>query len=340
MLSATPGREKYAFATLISLIGVKRIMPLVPRKRTSGFTLIELLVVIAIIAILIALLLPAVQQAREAARRSSCKNNLKQLALAMHNYHDVNNKLPMGMVHRINWRVSILPYMDQANAFKQLDFNESFQGNGVSHNTQVLGGLVIPNMVCPSNVVEPLTNNAYGTNSQRMMYGNYLAVAGAVDTTAPGNAPSGNCRRFYGWTCDNGPMMINAPVAFRDIVDGTSNTLLLGEQSGRDEGMSYGDRRNGYHGGWHGTGNTSGTGGQNGIGAGVSPIQYPLNSTCTDFWACQVPYLNSNIMNSEHVGGVQFAMADGSVRFISENVSLVDLKRLAMRADGQVVGEF
>jgi len=196
-------------------------------------------------------------------------------------------------------------------------------------------------MMCPSNVVDPLTNNAYGTNGQRMQYANYLAIAGAVDTSAPNNAISGRCNSFYGWHCDNGPTMINETVSFAKITDGTSNCLLIGEQSGRDEGMLYGDRRNGYHGGWHGPNQTTTMPSTiTGIGSGITPIQYPLNSTCSDFWACQVPYLNSAILNSEHPGGVQFALADGSVRFISENIDLVALKLLAMRADGQVVGEF
>lgn len=310
-------------------------------RRASGFTLIELLVVIAIIAILIALLLPAVQQAREAARRTQCKNNLKQLGLAIHNYHDVHGILPLGMVHRINWRVSILPYLEQANVYNQLDFNESFQGNGVSANTVVLGGIVMTSMICPSNIVEPLTNNAYGTNGQKMQYANYLAIAGAVDTSMPNNAPYGRCNSYYGWHCDNGPMLINDDVGFKDVKDGLTNCLLLGEQSGRDEGMFYGDRRNGYHGGWHGTSQTTNTAAfVTGIGSGITPIQYPLNSNCSDFWACQVPYLNSNILNSEHVGGVQFALGDGSVRFISDNTDLDTLKRLAMKSDGAVVGEF
>jgi len=310
-------------------------------KRQKGFTLIELLVVIAIIAVLVALLLPAVQQAREAARRSSCKNNLKQLGLAIHNYHDVHNSFPLGMVHRINWRVSVLPFLEQSTIFNQLDFDESFQGNGVSANTQVLGGFVLDTMMCPSNIVEPLTNNAYGNNGQRMQYSNYLAIAGAVDTSLPNNAPSGTCKSFYGWHCDNGPMLINESVRFAKIVDGTSNCLLLGEQSGRDEGMLYGDRRNGYHGGWHGTGQTTTVANTvTGIGSGITPIQYPLNSQCNNFWACQVPYLNSAILNSEHTGGVQFCLADGSVRFLSDNIDLVTLKQLAMKADGEVVGEF
>ena len=311
------------------------------RRRTGGFTLIELLVVIAIIAILIALLLPAVQQAREAARRTQCKNNLKQLVLAMHNYHDVNNTLPLGMVHRANWRVSILPYLEQANVYSKLDFNESFRGNAVSANTQALGGIVMDAMICPSGIVDPLTNNAYGANSQQMQYANYLAIGGAVDTTFARNAPSGRCNRYYGWHCDNGPMLINDKVKFRDLTDGLTNCLILGEQSGRDEGMYYGDRRNGYHGGWHGTGDTRNTAQfVTGIGSGITPIQYPLNSTCADFWACQVPYLNSNILNSEHVGGVQFALADGSVRFLSDSTDLDTLKQLAMKSDGQVVSEF
>ena len=136
-------------------------------------------------------------------------------------------------------------------------------------------------------------------------------------------------------------MIINDKVAFKDITDGLTNCLILGEQSGRDTGMLYGDRRNGYHGGWHGTDDAKNTNAfVTGIGSGITPIQYHLNSTCSDFWACQVPYLNSAILNSEHTGGVQFALADGSVRFISENISLVTLKQLAMKGDGAVVGEF
>lgn len=310
-------------------------------KHTRGFTLIELLVVIAIIAILVSLLLPAVQQAREAARRTSCKNNIKQLALAMHNYHDVNNSLPLGMVHRINWRVSILPYIEQNNIYNQLDFNLTFRGDTVTTNTQVLGSKIITAMICPSNVVDPLKNNAYGANGQKMQYANYLAIGGAVDTSFASNAASGKCNSYYGWHCDNGPMIINDKVSFAHITDGLTNCLLIGEQSGRDKGMLYGDLRNGYRGGWHGTDDTKNTNAfVEGIGSGITPIEYQLNSTCSDFWSCQVPYLNSAVLNSEHTGGVQFAMADGSVRFISENISLVTLKQLAMKSDGAVVGEF
>jgi prepilin-type N-terminal cleavage/methylation domain-containing protein len=309
--------------------------------RVRGFTLIELLVVIAIIAILVSLLLPAVQQAREAARRTSCKNNMKQLALAMHNYHDVYNALPLGMVHRVNWRISILPFLEQANVYSQLDFNLTFRGDTVTTNSKVLGGKTFAMMICPSNIIEPLSNNAYGANGQKMQYGNYLGIGGAVDTSFTSNAASGKCNNYYGWHCDNGPMIINDRVLFRDITDGLSNCLVLGEQSGRDSGMLYGDRRNGYRGGWHGTDDTINTAGfVTGIGSGITPIQYPLNSRCSDFWACQVPYLNSAILNSEHTGGVQFALADGSVRFLSENMSLDTLKRLAMKSDGQVIGEF
>ena len=95
-------------------------------KRNRGFTLIELLVVIAIIAVLIALLLPAVQQAREAARRSQCKNNMKQLGLALHNYHDAANKFPIGTRFSMsapNWRVGLLPYLDQAPLFHSVKCN-------------------------------------------------------------------------------------------------------------------------------------------------------------------------------------------------------------------------
>src|SRR4051812_34956396 len=109
------------------------------RVRRRGFTLIELLVVIAIIAVLIALLLPAVQQAREAARRTQCKNNLKQIGLALHNYHDTYDQFPLGVLNKLNWRVSVLPMLDQAPAYNQLSFvTGTFDGNVTDVNTPIL----------------------------------------------------------------------------------------------------------------------------------------------------------------------------------------------------------
>ncbi len=137
--------------------------------RKRAFTLIELLVVIAIIAILIALLLPAVQQAREAARRSTCKNNMKQLGLALHNYHDVFNTFPIGQQPgntRPNWRVGILPYMDQAPLYNQLDMVSGDFASPYTAPNDVLAGLIVAVYACPSSPLDP-TSTAPGNNGDR-----------------------------------------------------------------------------------------------------------------------------------------------------------------------------
>jgi len=150
-------------------------------KVRLGFTLIELLVVIAIIAILIALLLPAVQQAREAARRSTCKNNIKQLVLAMHNYHDVHSTFSQGQSKTPNdhccggnWRVHVLPFIDQAPAYNQINWagDVSFGGSSVGHyaaytgGAEVFAGLTIPVFACPSSALP--TNDDTVTNNQQL----------------------------------------------------------------------------------------------------------------------------------------------------------------------------
>ena len=140
-----------------------------------GFTLIELLVVMAVISILIALLLPAVQQAREAARRSSCQNNLKQLGLALHNYHDVHKTFPLGatamtdwaLKNGTNWRTAILPQLEQGPLFEQLDFENgsSFAGDTYTGN-EVLRGLKLAVYLCPSSDLDPFDNPHAHSNTQ------------------------------------------------------------------------------------------------------------------------------------------------------------------------------
>ena len=314
-----------------------------------GFTLIELLVVIAIIAILIALLLPAVQQAREAARRTQCKNNIKQLALAMHNYHDVYTAMAPGGVNQINWRVSVLPYIEQSNVYNQLDFGQSFTGQVPNPNTAVLGRNNIAAFRCPSDVVDPFDSGSLlaALNAEQMDYSSYIAISGAGDPgVLPNLALSGKCisNPGLGWNCDNGIMQLNKRIRFRDVTDGLSNTIVLGEQSGKDPGMQFGARQ-GLAGGWHGP-LTPLPVDFNAVPAfptpisAVTPVVYPINSTCADPGFCLFPTFSSTNLNSEHEGGAQFALADGSVRFLSENMSLQTLRRLAMRADGEVIGEF
>ena len=151
-------------------------------KRRSGFTLIELLVVIAIIAILIALLLPAVQQAREAARRSQCKNNLKQIAIGLHNYHDLHGVLPFGWDQRgASWSAMVLPMIDRANIYNTLIFQESGDGNWDSGSANTKAAAThIPVLFCPSS---PIKKHYSFNNIPNRAPASYLGNSGSESTS-------------------------------------------------------------------------------------------------------------------------------------------------------------
>jgi len=239
--------------------------------RSRGFTLIELLVVIAIIAVLISLLLPAVQQAREAARRTQCKNNLKQLGLAMHNYHDSYNQFPPGYVFDPNravgtqnpgniwgWIAFLLPMMDQTTVYNQCNFGKGFGGGLDSNGAQtaststaspvVVGPdlQVIAALRCPTD--RGLPNTFYrGTAAGTIVVGarsNYVGVNGASNSTggfldialplATGTSITG---------ADGGTFGGNSRVGIRDMLDGTTNAVVAGEKrwkeiSGRRVGLT------------------------------------------------------------------------------------------------------
>ncbi|MHC2068804.1 DUF1559 family PulG-like putative transporter [Bremerella sp. T1] len=309
-------------------------------RTRRGFTLVELLVVIAIIGVLIALLLPAVQQAREAARRMQCTNNLKQLGIALHTYNDTYRTLPMGVLEKHNWRVAVLPYLEQNNLYDQLDFSENFRGDQTTANTPLLSENAVEMFVCPSSPLDPVMNP--GWNGNNYQYHHYMGVSGAVGTSV------GTCQKFYGWNCDNGPFSVNKKVRLAELTDGTSNTMIVGEQSERVKytGSGVGSwpfaegktmSPGGYHGGWEGPGNLSETGSQYGIMSGIVPIQYGPNATCPDPWDCGYCYINSTILASAHPGGINILLADGSVRFIPETIDLNNFKLLALKSDGEVV---
>lgn len=324
------------------------------KQGARGFTLIELLVVIAIIAILIALLLPAVQQAREAARRSQCKNNLKQMGLALHNYHDVYSTFPIGAqtpYYRPNWRASILPYIDQAPLYAQLTQTPEptrgyAAGNGNTaagwqEENQALNRQFITVYKCPSSVAEdfnvstsPVTNN--GTPSPNASLGNevamtmdYVGISGSYSGVAPFNQNCGTVI-YNGYACNNGLMRVGAVARMRDAKDGSSNTIIIGEQSGLINNRDY---RANYYGGWAGYSSI------NSWGTGVRTIRYSPNPATPPPGGDQT-YNSNGPLTSEHVGGVQVLLADGSVRFMSDNLDINTLLRLGSAKDGQVIGEF
>ena len=345
----------------------------------SGFTLIELLVVIAIIAVLIALLLPAVQAAREAARRAQCQNNLKQIGLALHNYHDTHNLFPygsrggrtwtqVGIKDGTNWRVSILPFLEQTSLYNALDFSGSF-GAGTSEPVAYMGGneelkgLVVPVYRCPSSALELFpqtyinhagTANRTFNNQGRGMGIHYVGIQGSapdhewIPNPEPTDGSAGFRDCGHGWSCDQGMMTVNACQGIRSAIDGTSNTILIAEQSGYSWSMVGGvltpsDRTSNYYGGWSGAR-------QNGMTirsgtcsdhwqTGTTCVRHAPNSKAADPGNGEV-YRNNTIINSFHTGGIFTLLGDGSVRFISENIDFQSLKKLAWRNDGQVIGEF
>ncbi len=323
-------------------------MSVAARQRVRGFTLIELLVVIAIIAVLIALLLPAVQQAREAARRSQCRNNLKQIGLALHNYHDAMSMFPIGTRHSFwgtapNWRVPVLPYMDQAPLYNKLSFGASFLGtSGSSNPNYALSGILLPAFMCPSNT---MPNPQDSTNTSNFQVHDYIGIAGSTTDTRAGMT---HVPAYGGTITRNGMLIPNQAVNVRDCTDGTSNTLIVSEISAL---IANGDYRSRYYGGWGGAAfDDAGTGGApinqwtpascaNCFMTGVTAIRYAINSKSPGTGA-NCPYCCNLILTSNHVGGVHVLLSDGAVRFVSENINATVLANLAMKDDGNVIGDF
>lgn len=324
-------------------------------RNRFGFTLIELLVVIAIIAILVALLLPAVQQAREAARRTQCKNNLKQIGIALHNYHDVHSIFPPGCVdsnratnsptdaqnnlNGLAWSVFLLPMLDQAPLYNQIDtqtggFAFSWQDknfDGSLTDPIDAARTVIPAYICPS---DPM--GGINTDMSNLGKSNYKANAGrgAVQTTTSGN-PAG---------AKNGMFFENSNRRFRDVTDGTSNTMLVSEKTTQDDptgtNLCGGTRCTWAGGIWIGPRHiTSSATWHTSLrllditNVGGESLTYGLG-TSTATWA------DDWIAKGCHVGGLQITMGDGSVRFISNNIDRNTYRDLHTPQDGNVMGEF
>ena len=315
-------------------------------SRRSGFTLIELLVVIAIIAVLIAMLLPAVQQAREAARRSQCRNNLKQMGLAMHNYHDTHNAFPPGVfagpglvysnpgtsgLRGSCWFQQILPYIDQAPFYNSqlaprfatgwtADENEAYRV--ASRNT------VFSVFMCPSDPSGPAFSNDNG------FCGNYVACAASSDFGTY------SATTFAHGLNLNGMFYFLSSTRMRDLIDGSSNTIMVGEVMHRGSQKAAWDVGNYWNGFWGGP-----------LFVTTEPPNTPLsdrvygcksttwpNAPCTSIGATGTdPRIYAR---SYHVGGAQVTLADGSVRFVSSNIARTTFQALGSRAGSETLGEF
>lgn len=329
--------------------------------RRRAFTLIELLVVIAIIAILIGLLLPAVQKVREAANRMSCSNKLKQIVLACHNYESANNALPPAgrgygwcintyntgdaKIYNLNGLVLILPYMEQDNLYRSIDLNQamspqntgyccSYVGNtsGTIQGNPAVNANALSQLVaafrCPSDLKGDLqlgSGGAYGTAGGNGMKTNYDFIVSEYDfyCNACTRITPGNQRRIFGE---------NSTTRLTDILDGTSNTLAIGEQTSTN-----------YDGGAWTNGKSNPWGYRAWVQIGIDPTIWGsgLNKWSNNWGA--LPQRRRGVLESWayagslHTGIVQFAFADGSVRGLKETTNLTTLSRLSAMADGNVV---
>jgi prepilin-type N-terminal cleavage/methylation domain-containing protein len=356
------------------------------RKSSRGFTLIELLVVIAIIAVLIALLLPAVQQAREAARRTQCKNNLKQLGLALHNYHDITSTtFPSGYVNITQpgnlsgwgWETMLLPQFDQAalyNIFSSTANNPNYTIGlfGLTQAGPALNTIqsALPASRCPSDVgtttISVTSINGTATSQVPTPFGRstYVGVAGTDPawvnaaaggatggvggvTTAGGVTTVGGAIGVYTLPAGaqvnglqptsvsadffGGTFGANSKRGFRDMTDGSSNCIVVGERytpiATSTAGAVLGDAT------WVGAIANSGTVGQAVVlGEASVPINFANTST--------TPRPCTSGFGSTHTGGCHFLMGDGTVRFVSNNVDMNTFRALSRIADGASVGDF
>ena len=346
---------------------------LVSVRRSRGFTLIELLVVIAIIAVLIALLLPAVQQAREAARRTQCKNNMKQLGLAAFNYESTYSRFPaagkgidFGKINLFAFPTStftqLLPYTDQAPLYNTFNFGWHYS-NSANSNNAAAAKTKIPAFLCPSNAITASDSKGYGQVD-------YMPVA-FVDidpVTGARNGQNGTAGGANGTTLGATKDSVFGLFGNRtaDTTDGLSNTVAIVEQSGRPSNLVGKYTAGVYIGGAPGW-NTADMTGASGLntapnrwadsdsGAGVS------GQNNSPYLGSVLPVINGNKVpvggptqcpwtqnncgpNNEpfslHTGGVHATLGDGSVRFISENVDINTARRLFGRTDGEGIGDF
>ena len=296
--------------------------------RRRGFTLVELLVVIAIIGVLVSLILPAVQQARETARRTQCKNNLKQIGLALHNYHDQFSRFPPGYVSNFDgsgndtgagwgWGALLLPHLEQAPLQATINFNQPIEApvNAAARVAPLAACL------CPSDTVKPtwpaVMRDSLGnatTTICDVSSSNYLGVFGVSEPGIDGE----------------GVFFRNSDVGLRDIRDGASTTLLIGERTQFTCEATW-------------VGSVTGARIFPPPGSPVVPyMQHASGMTLghTVEGAPNAEGTECNNFSSRHTGGAHFAFADGHVQFISKNMNRATFQALSTRAGGETIGDF
>lgn len=337
------------------------------QRTQSGFTLIELLVVIAIIAVLVALLLPAVQQAREAARRSTCKNNLKQIGLALHNYHDTHSVFPPGYINdwgvALNgsgneynhknggvvfhdaaqwaWSAFVMPFMDQAPVYQAMRVSDMAAIDAITDNN-IRQHMLTPleSFRCPSDIAPTFntsrsTHNVLGWNFF-LPTSNYVGLNTGLRETTGSGGYTGVDAILHSHQHTTGIFWADSRVKMRDITDGTSNHILVGERAWRYRTANcrnLGESASLYVTGAGDFVSNVKQGDSNALGV----IGRGVNGETPN---CNAGIAATNPFSSLHVGGAQFVFGDGRVRFISENTDLTLQRRLGWRNDGHPIGDF
>jgi prepilin-type N-terminal cleavage/methylation domain-containing protein/prepilin-type processing-associated H-X9-DG protein len=302
----------------------------------KGFTLIELLVVIAIIAILIALLVPAVQKVRDAAARTQCSNNLKQIALGCHGYHDTAKGFMRGYDFNSStnrtegtWLYYLLPYVEQQSVFAQMPLDTTF--GGTNAGTTALNAIVPPVYACPADSSSSSTSKWLNFFAK----GNYVGNYGIGPEVSPGNpawTTQGTVTKF-------GVLMLNSAVKLTEITDGSSNTALATEVI-KAAGTGTADDQRGVLYYPEGCLYQHNNGPNSTVPDGLRTCTNLPEAPCTTTFTA---WNNRNLTmsaRSRHSGGVNIALCDGTVRFVTNSVNLIVWQSLGTSKDQDTVGEF
>lgn len=296
--------------------------------RPRAFTLIELLVVVAVIAVLIALLLPAVQQAREAARRAQCRNHLKQMGLALHNYHDLFRVFPMGYHWPLGtgWNYHILPQLDQAPLYNSITVGTPTTATTSIWRTgapEAALGVLLPVFRCPSSIAPEAEDHVDGI--ARRVPSDYVGCASGVRTSDFATGSTG-----IGSEDLDGVFFRISSVRLRDLTDGSSNTVAVGEAVS-EVAASQVDH-------WYI--------GSDDLGRNNTPFSQDASEFLGSLGVGLNLFYTGTVSNdlelsfkSRHPGGVQFLLMDGTVRFISQHVDAGVRSALGTRSGGEVTGD-